>query len=69
MELMEPFQKKQVNTEDQDKFVHTATLKYHCSPGTKLKAYHDDWTQLSRDYYHSLLKRVKEIKGIRNCGK
>jgi len=52
-----------MNTEDQGKFVQTATLKYHCPPGTKLKAYHDGWTQLGRDYYHALLKRVKEIKG------
>ena len=54
---------KQLNTEDKENFVQTATLKYHCPPGTKLKAYHDGQTQLDRDqYYHALLKRVKEIK-------
>jgi len=60
---MERFQKKQMNTEEQGQFVQSATLKYHCPPGTRLKAYHDGWTQLGRDYYHSLLKRVKEING------
>ena len=59
---MERYQMKQLNTEDKENFVQTATLKYHCPPGTKLKAYHDSWTQLGRDYYHALLKRVKEIK-------
>ena len=60
---MERYPMKQMSTENKDKFIQTATLKYYCPPGTKLKAYHDDWTQLGRDYYHALLKRVKKIKG------
>ena len=66
---MERYKMKQMNTEDKENFVQTATLKYHCPPGTKLKAYHDGWTQLGRDYYHALLKMVKKIREIRNCGK
>jgi len=62
---MERYQVKQMNTDEKEAFVQTTTLKYHCPPGTKFKAYqcHDGWTQESRDYYHELLKRVNDIKG------
>ena len=60
---MERFQKKQMNTEEQSQAIQSATLKYHHPVGTKLKAYHDGWTQLGRDYYYSLLKMVQRIKG------
>ena len=65
---MERFQKKQMNTEEQSQAVQSATLKYHHPVGTKLKAYHDGWTQLGRDYYYSLLKTIQRIRGIQNYG-
>ena len=43
---MERYQMKQMNTNEKEAFAKTATLKYHFPPGTKLKAYHDGWTQL-----------------------
>ena len=52
-----------MNTEEQSQAVQSATLKYHHPVGTKLKAYHDGWTQLGRDYYYSLLKTIQRIKG------
>ena len=60
---MERFQKKQMNTQEQSQVVQSATLKYHHPVGTKLKAYHDGWTQAGRDYYYSLLKTIQRIKG------
>ena len=60
---MERFQKKQMNTDEQSQAVQSATLKYHHPVGTKLKAYHDGWTQVGRDYYYSLLKTIQRIKG------
>ena len=65
---MERFQKKQMNTEEQVQFVQSAKLKYHHPPGTKLKAYHDGWTQLGRDYYYSLLKTYRKLGVIKNYG-
>ena len=38
---MERFKMKQINTEEKQSFMQTATLKYHCPPGTKLKAFQD----------------------------
>ena len=55
---MERFKKKQMNTQQQSQAVQSATLKYHHPVGTKLKAYHDGWTQVGRDYYYSLLKTI-----------
>ena len=60
---MERFKKKQMNTQEQSQVVQSATLKYHHPVGTKLKAYHDGWTQDGRDYYYSLLKTIQRIKG------
>jgi len=34
----EHFEMKQMNTDEKAAFTQTATLKYHCPPGTKLKA-------------------------------
>jgi len=59
---MERFQMKQMNTAARYAYTHTATLKYHCPPGTKLKAYQDGWTQQGRDYYHTLLEKIKGLK-------
>jgi len=59
---MERFHMKQMNTAVGDAFAQTSTLKYNCPPGTKLKAYHDGWTQQGRDYYHELLEKIKGIK-------
>ena len=52
-----------MNTQEQSQVVQSATLKYHHPVGTKLKAYHDGWTQVGRDYYYSLLKTIQRIKG------
>ena len=60
---LERFKKKQMNTQQQSQAVQSATLKYHHPVGTKLKAYHDGWTQVGRDYYYSLLKTIQRIKG------
>ena len=60
---MERMKKRQMNAEELVQFVKSAELKYHHPPGTKLKAYHDGWTQLGRDYYYSLLKTIQRIKG------
>jgi hypothetical protein len=60
---MERMKKRQMNAEELVQFVHSAKLKYHLTVGTKLKAYHDGWTQLGRDYYYSLLKTIQRIKG------
>ena len=59
---MEHFQMKQMNTAEKEAFTQTVTLKYHCPPGTKLKAYHNGLTQQGRDYYD---ERIIVVKGIK----
>ena len=46
---MERMKKRQMNAEELVQFVQSAELRYHQPPGTKLKGYHDGWTQLGRD--------------------
>jgi len=59
---MERFKMKQMNTEEKESFAQITTLKYHCPPGIKLKAYQDGWTEDdSREYHDELLKVLKGI--------
>ena len=60
---LERIKMKRMNNVDREAFEKTASLKYHHQPGTKLKAYEDDWTEEGVQYYEEMVRDVKGIMG------